>query len=98
MTREELLARFDGHEAFATEWTPFVKEQLALVEDDGGWVGTGKDPGASRRDKQGEREALCNEAEVRLERIPHNCQLGRRAVDDGDGDKALAYEHLAMHD
>src|SRR5690349_1480396 len=100
MTREELLARFDGHEAVVAKETPFIKEQLALLEE-GGWVG---DPdvivnhtkrGERDSDKRGLLEALCNEVEVRLERVAKYSQLGRQEIDNGDGDRALFYEHQA---
>src|SRR5690349_15235058 len=86
MTREELLARIDEHEALAEGWKTFLTQQLDQLEE-GGWVGEDRPlnkPGA-RHDKRGVREALSNEAEVRVKRITEACQLARREIGNGDG-------------
>ena len=99
MTREELLARFDSHETFVEKETPFITEQLEYLED-GGWVAEDRPlnkPG-KRHDQRGLCEARCNEAAVRLQNIAEHCEHGRQAINDGDGDKALAHEHLAAQE
>lgn len=88
-TREELLARIDSHDTFVADSDRFIKQQAALEEKDGGWVTPGtlpKEPG-KRHDKRGEREALRNEAEARIERISEACQFARQEIANGDGDR-----------
>jgi hypothetical protein len=100
MTREKLLARIDDHEAFACTEDAFIKQQAADEEDDGGWVAVGTMPKApgKRHDQRGLREAMRNEAEVRVARITEACQLARQEIDNGDGDRALFYEHQAAQE
>ena len=100
MTREELLTRLDSHEAVVAQATPFVTEQLALEEDEGGWTVPGAKPKASgkRHDQRHLREARYNELEVRFQRISEACQLARQEIDSGDGDKAMFFEHQAAQE
>lgn len=99
MTREELLARIDEHEALAEGWNTFITQQLDELEQ-GGWVGDDNPlrKSGARHDKRGDREAKCNEAEVRVKRIAEACQLARREINNGDGDKALFFEHQAKQE
>ena len=99
MTREELLARIDEHEALAAGWKTFIEQQLDHLED-GGWVAEDRPlnkPG-KRHDQRGLRESLCNEAEVRVDRIAEACQLSRQEIQNGDGDKAMFFEHQAKQE
>jgi hypothetical protein len=100
MTREDLLERIEQHETFAADADRFIKQQADDEEDDGGWVETGTllDRPGDRHNRRYLREALRNEAEVRVERIALACRYARLEIHNGDGDKALFFENQATQE